>query len=90
MHCYSKYINFTVPIKKEVTRIDNNGEEITKHISYILQLRVMASSLSNLLHNFSEGIHRIKLDTMIKNVKYVELNISFAIAFLNIQILKMI
>ena len=33
MHCYSKYINFTVPIKKEVTRIDNNGEEITKHIS---------------------------------------------------------
>ena len=50
----------------------------------------MASSLSNLLHNFSEGIHRIKLDTMIKNVKYVELNIRFAIAFLNIQILKMI
>ena len=90
MHCYSKYINFTVPIKKEVTRIDNNGEEITKHISYILQLRVMASSLSNLLHNFSEGIHRIKLDTMIKNAKYVELNIRFAIAFLNIQILKMI
>ena len=90
MHCYSKYINFTVPIKKEVTRIDNNGEEITKHISYILQLQVMASSLSNLLHNFSEGIHRIKLDTMIKNVKYVELNIRFAIAFLNIQILKMI
>ena len=25
-----KYLAFTVPIKKEVTRIDNNGEEITK------------------------------------------------------------
>ena len=32
-----KYITFTVPIKKEVTRIDKNGEEITKNISYILQ-----------------------------------------------------
>ena len=25
-----KYITFTVPIKKEVTRIDKNGEEVTK------------------------------------------------------------
>ena len=31
-----KYISFTVPIEKEVTRIDKNGEEITKNISYIL------------------------------------------------------
>ena len=28
-----KYITFTVPIEKEVMRIDENGEEITKHIS---------------------------------------------------------
>ena len=59
-----KCINFTVPIKKEVTRIDKNGEEITKNISYILQFidstRFMASSLSNLVNNLSEGIHRIK------------------------------
>ena len=27
-----KYINFTVPIKKEVTRIYKNGEEIAKNI----------------------------------------------------------
>ena len=27
-----KYITFTVPIEKEVTRIDKNGEEITKNI----------------------------------------------------------
>ena len=59
-----KYITFTVPIEKEVTRIDKNGEEITKNISYILQFidstRFMASSLSNLVNNLSEGIHKIK------------------------------
>ena len=59
-----KYITFIVPTKKEVTRIDKNGEEITKNISYILQFidsaRFMASSLSNLVNNLSEGIHRIK------------------------------
>ena len=41
-----------------------NGEEITKNMSYILQFidsaRFMASSLSNLVNNLSEGIHRIK------------------------------
>ena len=59
-----KYIIFTVPIEKEVTRIDKNGEKITKNISYILQFidsaRFMASSLSNLVNNLSEGIHKIK------------------------------
>ena len=43
---------------------DKNGEEITRDISYILQFngstRFMASSLSNLVNNLSEGIHRIK------------------------------
>ena len=51
-------------IEKEVTKIDKNGEKITKNISYILQLidsaRFMASSLSNHVNNVSEGIHRIK------------------------------
>ena len=32
-----KYITVTVPTGKEVTRIEENGEEITKNISYILQ-----------------------------------------------------
>ena len=52
----------------------------------------MANSLSNLVNNFPEGIHRINLslDTMIKNVKYVELSISIATVFWNTQILKMI
>ena len=71
-------------MEKEVTRIDKTGEEITKNISYILQFidsaRFMASSLSNLVNNHSGGMHRIKcnLETMIKNVKHVELNIGIA------------
>ena len=59
-----KYITFTVPIEKEVTRIDKNGKEIKKYISYILQFidsaRFMARSFLNLINNLCEGIHRIK------------------------------
>ena len=55
-----KYITFTVPIEKEVTRIDKNGEEVTKNISYIDSARVMESSLLNLGNNLSEEIHRVK------------------------------
>ena len=40
------------------------GEKFTKNISYILHYidsaRFMTSSLSNLVNNLSEGIHRIK------------------------------
>ena len=54
----------TVPLDGKFTRTDKNGEEITKNISYILQFtdraRFMASSLSNLVNNLSEGLHRIK------------------------------
>ena len=46
----------------------------------------MASFLSNLVNNLSEGIHRSKC----KNGKLVELNMSIATVFLNTQILKMI
>ena len=59
-----KYIIFTVPIEKEVIRIDKNGEEFTKNISYILQFidssRFMASPLPNPVNNLSEEIHKIK------------------------------
>ena len=50
-----KYITFTVPIEKEFTRINKNGEEIIKNTSYILEFidsaRVVVSSLSNLVNN---------------------------------------
>ena len=61
-----KYITFTVRIEKEVTRIDENGEEFTRNKSYILQFidsaSFMASSLSNLVDNLFEEIHRIKCE----------------------------
>ena len=45
-----------------MTRNDKNGKEITKHICYILQFidgaRFMTSSLSNLVNNLFERIHR--------------------------------
>ena len=91
-----KYITFTVPIEKEVTRIDKNGEEICKYISYILQFidspKFMASSLLNLsiilLKEFIEL--NVNTDMMVKNVKLVKGNISIATVFLNTQILKII
>ena len=84
-----KYITFTVPIEKEVTRIDKNGEKVTKNIYYILQFIdstiFIPSSLSNFVNNLPERIHRINVNTdiMIKNVKLVELNVSIATVFLN-------
>ena len=40
------------------------GKKLQKHMSYILQFidsaRLMASSLSNLVNNLPEGIHKIK------------------------------
>ena len=52
-----KCITLTVPIEKEVTKINENGQEIAKNIFYILQFidsgRFMASSLSNLVNNLS-------------------------------------
>ena len=67
-----------------------------KNISCILQFiesaRFMASSLSNLVNNLFEGIHRIKLKLRHddKKVKHVELDISITTVFSNIQTLKMI
>ena len=50
--------------RKKVTRTDMKGEDITKNISYILQFidsgRFIASSLSTLVNNLSEGIPKIK------------------------------
>ena len=81
-----KYITFTVPIEKEDTRIDKNGEEITKNISNILQF-VDSAKLIFLMEFIELSVNS---DMTIKNVKHVELNMSITTVFLNIQILKMI
>ena len=49
----------------------------------------MASPLSNLVNNISEGFHKI-MDMMIKKVKLVELNVSIVTAFLDTETLKTI
>ena len=60
----AEYKIFSVSITKEVKRIGENGEETTNTISYTLpsidSARSMGSSLSNLVDNLAEGIHKIK------------------------------
>ena len=51
-----KYINFPVPIKKEL----DNGKPILCKIKFIDSFRFKSSSLSSLLDNFSEGLHSDK------------------------------
>ena len=59
-----KYITFSVPIEKEVTRIDKKQTGIKKTISYRLEFidsaGFMTSSLSNLVNNLAEGTDNIK------------------------------
>ena len=91
-----KYITFTVRIRKEVTRIDKNEEEVTKNISYILQLidsaRLMAAHNQILSIIFLMEFIELNVitDTMIKNAKLEELNLNIATTLLNMQILMMI
>ena len=77
-----KYITFTVPIEKEVTkndkngepRNDKNGEEITSNISYISQF-LIASDLWQVLYQILSIIFlkefiklNVTTDTMMQNM----------------------
>ena len=56
-----KYITFSVPIKKEITKkYKNSNDKITKisyEIKFIDSYRFMSTSLSNLFNNLSEGLY---------------------------------
>ena len=56
-----KYLTFSVPIKKETTKKDKNGNDkiikISCKIKFIDSCRFMSTSLSNLVINLSEGLH---------------------------------
>ena len=89
-----KCITFTVPIEKEVTTIDKNGEEITKSISYISNL-LIAQDLWQVHYQILPIIFlkkfielNVNTDMMIKILRLVELNISVATTFLNTETLK--
>ena len=56
-----KYITFSVPIKKEITKKDKNGNGKITKISFKIKIidsyRFMSTSLSNLVSTLSEGVH---------------------------------
>ena len=64
-----KYITFSVPIKK---KIENKDLEITYKIKLIDSDRFMASSLSKLVDNLSEGIHNNKCSDCGSNLDYIK------------------
>ena len=51
-----KYITFSVPIKKEITKKDKIVK-ISYKIKFIDSYRFMSTSLSKLVDNLSEGLH---------------------------------
>ena len=92
-----KYITFTFPIEKEYLRIYRNGEEITKGIYSTDYNLLTAQSLWQAYYQILSIIFLkefIKLngnkDTILKNLKLVELNKSIAAVFLNTHALIMI
>ena len=59
-----KYITFSGPIKKEITKKDKDGNDKATKISYKIKFidsfRFMSTSLSNLVNNLSDRVHNDK------------------------------
>ena len=63
-----KYVTFSVPSKK---RIENKNMDITYKIKFIDSFRFMATSLSKLVDNLTEGIHNDKYNKCESNLCFV-------------------
>ena len=59
-----KYITFSVPVIKEITKKDKNGNDKITKISYKIKFidscRFMSTSLSDLVSNLSERLHNVR------------------------------
>ena len=70
-----KYITFSVPIKKEITKKDKNGNDKITKISYKIKFidsyRFMSISLSNLVSNLPEGLHNDRFVNLVRIVNLV-------------------
>ena len=68
------YKAFSVLVKKEITKINIEGNENVKTIFYKIKFidsaRFMESSLPNLADNLTEGIHKIKCNDCDCFLKY--------------------
>ena len=91
-----KYITFTVPIEKELTRINKNGKKLQKIYPKYNNL-LIAQNLWQAHYQILSIIFlkefielNVNTDMMIKYVKLVEFNISIVTEFLKTQTLKMI
>ena len=71
-----KYITFSVPINKEITKTDKDSNDKIVNISYKLQFidsfRFMSTSLSSLIDNLSDGLHSNKCTDCKSTLDYMK------------------
>ena len=73
-----KHITFSVPIKKEITKKDKDGNDKTTKISYKIKFidsyRFMSTSLSNLVKILSDRVHSDKCTDCKSYLDYMTIN----------------
>ena len=74
----------------EAKRIDKNGKEITKTMSYKWQFYVSARFMVSPLSNLVDNSLNVNMSITMRNMKHVELNTKIVSAIMSIQALKMI
>ena len=96
---YQKYKTFSVPIEKKKIKIDKDGNESVETISYkikfINSVRFIATSLSNLVDNLAEGIHKVKCKDCDCFLEYesvrenlIDVNVNLAIKIIQTSLMK--
>ena len=75
-----KYKHFPILIEIEVVQIDKDGNESIVTIFYKIKsidsVRFLETSLSNLVDNFTEGIHKIKCKYCVLFIEYESVKVN--------------